>query len=113
VRAEAAGKTTGPKRPRMRPGDSSKRAEPVGSSSPAASGGTSLDANTAALTEADRRLFLQAVRHVERIRDPNRVLLPPVAIAAPTILKERRLRAAGLTTSVDRKVGRAQRESSE
>lgn len=48
------------------------------------------------LSEADRRLFLQAVRHVERIKDPGRVLLPPVAVAPDAILEEKRKRAAGL-----------------
>ena len=48
------------------------------------------------LNEADRRLFRTAMRHVDKIRDPGRVLLPPVASASPALLKERRMRAAGL-----------------
>lgn len=47
------------------------------------------------LPEEDRRLFLQAVRHVDRIRDPGRVVLPPVAPAPKSILEERRKWAAG------------------
>lgn len=48
------------------------------------------------LTEEDRKLFQSAVRYVERIKDPGRQLLAPVAPAPAAILKERRLRAAGL-----------------
>ena len=48
------------------------------------------------LSDADRRLFRNAVRYVEKIRDPGRVLLAPVASAPPAMLKERRMRAAGL-----------------
>ncbi len=48
------------------------------------------------LTEEDRKLFQSAVRYVERIKDPGRQLLAPVAPAPAAILKERRLRAAGV-----------------
>jgi len=48
------------------------------------------------LSEADRRLFRSAVRYVERIKDPGRVLLAPEPVAHASILKERRMRAAGL-----------------
>ena len=48
------------------------------------------------LSDTDRRLFRSAVRHVERIKDPGRVLLAPVAAGPPSILRERRMRAAGL-----------------
>jgi DNA-nicking Smr family endonuclease len=47
------------------------------------------------LPEEDRRLFLQAVRHVDRIPDPGRVVLPPVPPAPRPILEERRKWAAG------------------
>lgn len=50
----------------------------------------------ALLDETDRQLFRQAMRYVERIKDPNRVLLAPTAPAHEEILRERRLRAAGL-----------------
>ena len=50
----------------------------------------------AQLSETDRRLFRSAVRYVERIRDPGRVLLSPVPQAPASILEERRKRAAGL-----------------
>lgn len=48
------------------------------------------------LTESDRKLFRIAMRHVEKLQDPGRVLLAPVPAAAPSQLKERRMRAAGL-----------------
>ncbi len=51
---------------------------------------------TPALDEADRKLFLSAVRYVEKIKDPGRVLLGPVPLAPDSILQERRKRAAGL-----------------
>lgn len=47
------------------------------------------------LSDEDRKLFRSAVRYVEKIRDPGRVLLAPVATAHASILKERRMRAAG------------------
>src|SRR5690606_26565097 len=53
---------------------------------------------TPVLDESDRRLFLSAVRSVERIKDPGRVVLAPVPLAPDAILEERRKRAAGLTT---------------
>lgn len=48
------------------------------------------------LSAADRNLFRHAVRYVEKIKDPGRVLLAPAAVAHASILEERRLRAAGL-----------------
>ena len=48
------------------------------------------------LSEEDRKLFRSAVRYVDRIRDPGRLLLTPVADAPASILKERRMRAAGI-----------------
>lgn len=50
----------------------------------------------AQLSEADRRLFRHAMRHVHKLPDPGRVLLAPVAPAHASILRERRMRAAGL-----------------
>lgn len=50
------------------------------------------------LSESDRKLFRSAVRYVEKIRDPGRVLLTPVPLAHESILQERRKRAAGLDT---------------
>ena len=47
------------------------------------------------LDESDRRLFLHAVRYVDKIKNPGRILLPPVNTAPASILKERRRRAAG------------------
>lgn len=57
------------------------------------------DSATSPLSEADRKLFRSAVRYVERIRDPGRVLLTPTAVAQASILKERRMRAAGLEST--------------
>lgn len=59
------------------------------------------DANPsgALLSEADRRLFRSAVRYVDRIKDPGRLLLAPVPKAPAELLKERRMRAAGLEES--------------
>lgn len=54
------------------------------------------DSQADALSPADRRLFRHAVRYVEKMKDPGRVLLSPTAVAQEAILKERRLRAAGL-----------------
>ena len=51
------------------------------------------------LNEEDRKLFRSAVRYVDRIRDPGRLLLKPVADAPASILKERRMRAAGIERS--------------
>lgn len=48
------------------------------------------------LTEEDRKLFRSAVKFVDQIKDPGRLLLKPVADAPASILKERRLRAAGI-----------------
>ncbi len=55
------------------------------------------------MSEADRQLFLNAVRHVEKIKDPGRLLLPPTAVEHDTILKERRMRAAGLESPQPKK----------
>lgn len=73
-----------------------------GATAPASAAGSptngrsvSTDASTAQLSDTDRRLFRNAVRYVERIRDPGRVLLAPVPKAPPSILEERRQRAAG------------------
>jgi len=63
------------------------------------------------LSESDRRLFRSAVRYVERIKDPGRVLLAPVAVAQDAILKERRMRAAGLESAKPAKRPRAQDEA--
>lgn len=48
------------------------------------------------ISETDRQLFRNAVRYVEKIRDPGRVLLSPARLAPDSILEERRKRAAGL-----------------
>lgn len=48
------------------------------------------------LSDEDRKLFRYAVRHVDKLKDPGRVLLAAPATAQAAILKERRLRAAGL-----------------
>lgn len=63
------------------------------------------------LSEADRRLFRTAVRYVERIKDPGRVLLAPVSVAQDSILKERRMRAAGLENAKPAKRPQAQDEA--
>lgn len=57
------------------------------------------------LSAADRNLFRHAVRHVEKIKDPGRVLLAPAALAHASILEERRLRAAGIDAPKPRKRG--------
>lgn len=67
-----------------------------------ASTATSAADPAARLSDADRRLFMQAVRYVDRIKDPGRVLLPPVADAPASILRERRLRAAGEESTAKR-----------
>src|SRR5690606_7391999 len=61
------------------------------------------------LTEEDRKLFQSAVRYVERIKDPGRQLLAPVAPAPAAILKERRRRAAGLEPAG--KAGKPERQA--
>lgn len=55
------------------------------------------------LSEADRKLFRYAVRYVDRIKDPGRVLLAPAALAQASILEERRMRAAGMEAARPRK----------
>lgn len=77
------------------PAASSVGAHQVARSPAAARDRTPAEAS-ALLDDADRRLFRHAVRHVDRLPDPGRVLLPPVAPASPAILEERRRRAAGL-----------------
>src|SRR5690606_28098643 len=57
------------------------------------------------LSAADRNLFRHAVRHVEKIKDPGRVLLAPAALAHASILEGRRLRAAGSDAPKPRKRG--------
>ncbi len=55
-----------------------------------------VDPPASVLADTDRRLFRYAVRHVDKIKDPGRVLLAPLAPAAAGILAERRRLAAGL-----------------
>lgn len=89
----------------------------VGTASPPPAGHSAAAEPGFVLSEADRRLFLQAVRYVERMKDPGRVLLPPVAVAPDSILEEKRKRAAGLETSPpvkrkhEPKAGQAQKTS--
>lgn len=61
------------------------------------------DAGPALLSDSDRQLFRSAVRYVERIRDPGRVLLSPVPEAPASILEERRKRAAGVAVEASKK----------
>ena len=50
----------------------------------------------AQLSEDDRKLFQRAMRHVEQMKDPGRVLLKPIPVAPRSLLEERRMRAAGI-----------------
>lgn len=59
----------------------------------------SLTSPSPTLDETDRKLFLHAVRYVEKIKDPGRVVLRPVPLAPDAILEERRKRAAGVAAS--------------
>ena len=61
------------------------------------------DAPAVQLSETDRRLFRSAVRYVERIPDPGRVVLAPVLKEHPSILEERRKRAAGILADKPKK----------
>lgn len=60
------------------------------------------------LDEADRRLFRYAVRHVDKMKDPGRVVLPPLAPAAAAILAERRRLAAGLDDAASARLSDAE-----
>lgn len=76
-------------------------AQPAGPK-PAAANKKNAPAKSQTLSEADRALFRNAMRYVEKLQDPGRVLLAPVPAAPPSQLKERRLRAAGLTEAMSR-----------
>ena len=66
------------------------------SAHPSTSHGAAASLEASLLSEEDRKLFRTAVRYVDRIKDPGRLLLTPVADAPASILKERRMRAAGI-----------------
>jgi len=76
------------------------RAQPRGTDTAPGERQTATETADAAtrLSEEDRKLFRSAVRYVEKLKDPGRALLAPVATAPASILKERRMRAAGLQT---------------
>jgi len=74
-----------------------KASPPVSSHSsrhPAAD--TPASETAAQLSEEDRKLFRRAVRQVEPMKDPGRVILKPTPAAPRALLEERRLRAAGI-----------------
>ena len=78
------------------------RGKEEGGEQPPRSRGTSKadePTGTALLSESDRKLFRSAVRYVERMSDPGRVLLAPVPEAPASILEERRKRAAGISST--------------
>ena len=71
---------------------------------PAATGrsqaaGKPVSAEAPALSPDDLALFRTAVKSVRRIKDTRRVVLPPVRNQPPSLLQEKRARAAGLEKS--------------
>lgn len=94
--AEATPELSKPLTKRKRQASAGNRRTGTGGELPDAAPPSGTSEETTGIAAADIDLFRKAVANVQRLAPTNRALLPPVPVAPPSVLKQKRQTASGV-----------------